>query len=366
MTSNNQKDVELQRFVENYDLLVAHGVGPSLIRTRIFNELKFPKVKITDDHKSSSLAHARLMRRDELSSVNDSLSRKLMSYILNHHKVVQVFDMNASLLQKIELSIANEVSSQGGVGMVSYYPEIPTDVNLIPDVLHPVEVVDVKEGVKAIVVASRRDYYKTFHLDKSDIKDGVLQDVRDVQNVSAKGMVSEIALDVLVLDYNRERLELRLSKAKGISGKYRDKFQAKLAAFARRHLSGKLGYPYDFLPKVRPLYFLDSDNGLVSRLDFLTDEGIERTEKSRGDRKDIRKAEYHKNGANSIGYAFQGFGIRKVWSFERQGGKYKLSLDILGNANLLRKGNQAIDHIFLLDCFSDSDYNFLLNKVIPS
>ncbi|MCT8469432.1 hypothetical protein KZO85_12635 [Chromohalobacter canadensis] len=365
MTSN-PKNAEMQQFVENYDLLVAHGVGPSLIRTRVFNELSFPKVKITDDHKSSSIAHARLMRHDELSSVNDSLSRKIESYILNHHKVVQVFDMNTPRLQKIETSISKEIGSQGNVGMVSYYPKLPDDVNVIPDFLHPVEIVAIKQGVKAILVASRRDYYKTFHLNKSDIKDGVLQDVKDVQNVSAKGMVSEIALDVVVLDYNRERLELRLSKAKGISGKFREKFQAKLAAFARQHLSGKLGYSYDFLPKVRPLYFRESDNGLVSRLDFLTDEGIERTEKSRGDKKDIRKAEYHRHGANSIGYEFQGFGIRKVWSFERQGGKYKLSLDILGNANLLRRGNQPIDHIFLLDCFSDSDYNFLLNQVIPS
>lgn len=369
LVPDNNKTEEVKRLDANYELLISHGVKAASIRTRFFNELGFPRVKISEDHKASCIEHAENISIEDLRSINDALEHKLKLFVLNSNKLVKVHDVATEELGTILASSLTQLEGQGDIGLVPYYPAFPPCASSVPDVLHPVEIINIKENVSAIVLASRRDYCKTINLVESDIKkdslNSLLSNVINIQSVSAKGMVSEVVLDVLVLDFENERLELRLSEVKGAAAKNIQEFMGRLDKYIYSHLGKMLGRPYDFLKVIRPLYFSSDDNGIVSRLDFLDDDGIERNEKSIRNLKDIRKAPYHQGGALKIDFRFQGFGIKKVWKFDSPS-NYKLVIDIVSSANALRAANQIIDSVFLLDCISHSDYNFLLNKVLPS
>lgn len=176
-------------------------------------------------------------------------------------------------------------------------------------------------------------------------------------------MVSELAIDVIVLDYVSERLELRLSNAVSMSKGNLTKFQNKLIKFVRGALGGKLGEPCDFLSKVNDYYFAD-DNSRILAFDFVTLENVERTEKVRDKKDSLKDESYHIGGTEKVNQIFDGYSIVKVWDFKSGDSSYQISLRVKGGLRLLLKPGQTVDQVYLMDCFGESDYNYLIEKLM--
>lgn len=362
-TALQSKQLLQQEFSDIYDLLRKYGISQSHIRTRIFNPLKFPKVKISDDHKEACNKHASLMSEHDLRLAIASLKSMLEKYTIYNDKVVQFYQMAPGKLQIIDDFIEGQLASKSNSGLVDYYPDYPSNVKVIDENINPIKSIKINDKVKVFLVGSRREYYKVFQLSKQDLTQTALSSIQDVKEVSAKGMVSELAIDVVVLDYASSRLELRLSNATAMSKTNTVTFQNKLIKYVRGAFGGKLGDPYDFLSKVNAYYFA-KDHGRVVAFDFLTDEGVERTEKVRNKKDDLKDESYHIGGTEKVNQIFQSHSIAKVWDFKSGGSEYQISLKVKGGLRLLLKGNQTIDQVYLVDCFGESDYNYLLSKLM--
>lgn len=329
----------------------------------MFNPLKFPKVKISDDHKEACEKHASLMSEQDLKSVISDLKSMLEKYAIYNDKVVQFYQMNPSQLQRIDESIESQLVNESNSGLVDYYPDFPLDHKVIDENINPIKSVHINDEVKIFLVGSRREYYKVFQLSKQDLTETALSTIQDVKEVSAKGMFSELAIDVVVLDYASSRLELRLSNAKNMSKTNTLTFKKKLIKYVRGALGGKLGDPYDFLHKVNDYYFAE-DYGRVVAFDFLTEEGVERTEKVRNKKDDLKDESYHIGGTEKVNKIFQSHSITKVWDFKADSSDYQISLRVKGGLRLLLKGNETIDQVYLMDCFGETDYNYLYSKLM--
>ncbi|PRY63483.1 hypothetical protein B0H98_10878 [Vreelandella songnenensis] len=362
-TALQSKQLLLNEFSELYELFRKYGVNQSSVRTRIFNPLKFPKVKISDNHKEACEKHASLMNEKDLKKVITDLKLVLEKFVIFNDKIVQFYDMNHMQLKCIDDCIEKELANKNNSGLVNYYPGLPHDPNIIDEVVKPIKSIKLNNNVKIFLVGSRREYYKVFQLSKQDLTQTALSTIQDVKEVSAKGMVSELAIDLVVLDYASSRLELRLSNATAMSKTNTSTFQNKLIKYVRGALGGKLGDPYDFLSKVNDYYFAD-DHGRVVAFDFLTEEGVERTEKVRNKKDDLKDESYHIGGTEKVNKIFQSHSIAKVWDFKFDNSDCRISLKVKGSLRLLLKGNQTIDQVYLMDCFSESDYNYLLSKLM--
>lgn len=328
-TALQSKELLLQEFSDIYDLFRKYGVSQPQIRTRVFNPLKFPKVKISDDHKEACEKHASLMTEQDLKAAIVNLRSMLEKFAIYNDKVVQFYKMNLSQLQRIENSIDSQLENESNSGLVDYYPDFPSDHGVIDENISPIKSVWINDKVKAFLVGSRREYYKVFQLSKQDLTQTALDTIQDVKEVSAKGMFSELAIDVVVLDYASSRLELRLSNAKAMSKTNTITFQNKLIKYVKGALGGKLGDPYDFLNKVNDYYFAE-DHGRVVAFDFLTEEGVERTEKVRNKKDDLKDESYHIGGTEKVNKIFQSHSIAKVWDFKVDSSEYQISLKVKG------------------------------------
>lgn len=362
-TALQTKQLLLQEFTELYDLFRKYGVNQSHIRTRVFNPLKFPKVSLADDHKQACTKHASLMNEKDLKVAVDNLKIVLEKYVIYNNKIVQFYPMNADVLSIIDDSMENQIASKSNGGLVDYYPGFPEDSMLIDESIQPIKANWTDSGKKVFLVGSRREYYKVFQLSKKDLTQNALSLIQDVKEVSAKGMVSELAIDVIVLDYVSERLELRLSNAVSMSKGNLTKFQNKLIKFVRGALGGKLGEPCDFLSKVNDYYFAD-DNSRILAFDFVTLENVERTEKVRDKKDSLKDESYHIGGTEKVNQIFDGHSIVKVWDFKSGDSSYQISLRVKGGLRLLLKPGQTVDQVYLMDCFGESDYNYLIEKLM--
>lgn len=362
-TALKTKQLLEQEFSDVYDLFRKYGIGQSHIRTRIFNPLKFPKVKISDNHKEACEKYALLMSENDLRTAVNNLKEMLEKYAIYNNKIVQFYTMNTTRLKAVDDHIEKQLASKNNSSLADYYPDFPTDPKVISEDILPIKSVKINDKVKAFLVGSRREYYKVFQLSKKDLTPSALSLIQDVKEVSAKGMVSELSIDVIVLDYSSSRLELRLSNAVSMSKNNTTTFQNKLIKYVQGVLGGKIGEPYDFLSKVNDYYFAD-DLGRVVAFDFLTEEGVERTEKVRNRKDDLKNESYHIGGSEKVNKIFQSHSIAKVWDYKSDGADHQVSLKVKGTLRLILKAGQTVDQVYLLDCFGESDYNYLLSKLM--
>ncbi|MCP1314166.1 MULTISPECIES: hypothetical protein [unclassified Halomonas] len=352
-----------QEFSEVYDLFRKYGIGQSHIRTRVFNPLKFPRVKISDDHKEACEKYVSLMNENDLRTAIRSIKELLEKYIIYNNKIVQFYDVSAATLRAIDNNIEKQLLSSDPASLAGYYPDFPADSKVISEDILPIKSIKINDELKVFLVGSRREYYKIFQLNKGDLTPSALSMMQDVKEVSAKGMVSELSIDVLVLDYNSSRLELRLSNAVSMSKMNTSNFQKKLIKYVQGILGGKINDPIDFLSKVNDYYFAN-DLGRVVAFDFLTEEGVERTEKVRNRKDDLKNESYHIGGTEKVNKIFQSHSIAKVWDFKSDDGDHQVSLKVKGSLRLILKAGQTVDQVYLLDCFGESDYNYLLSKLL--
>lgn len=356
------KQTLLSEFSDKYDLCRRYGINQAQIRTRIFNPLKFPKVKISEDHQAACEKYASMKSESELQSIINDILASLEKFIVFNDKVVQFYDLSEAQLKAIESSVEHEISVWSIDSLKDYYPGFPSDPSVISKDLQPIKSL-IFGKVKVFLIGSRREYYKVFPLSKKDLKPSAANAILDIKEVTAKGMVSELAVDVVALDYENSRLELRLSNADNMSKSNQSDFQKKLISYVQNALGAPLGQPYDFLGKVNDYYFAD-DYGRLLTLDFLTEQGAERSEKFKSKSDDLKAEDYHIGGTTKVNNIFQGFGITKVWDFGEGDSSYQLTMKVKGTSSLIRKGGQTVEQVYLLDCFDESEYNYLTSKLL--
>ncbi|WP_277812145.1 hypothetical protein [Chromohalobacter canadensis] len=358
--------VQLEKFDNLYDAVAFHVVSPQKLRTKFFNFLGFPTVSFQENHRSVAREYFESLDDAEADRILSALDARLENFLRYTNKVIMLVRSSDELMAKVLQELDDFFERDEKTSFKDEYPnfpEVPVDISSDYEAISK----DVVGGVTTYSLGRSRRYQQSFSLDAEDIKDEVFRDEMMVTRVSASALVNECTVDHLAIRHSQNVIEIRVGGAERLPVHAKNECFTHIMNFLRAECDIAFGDSVvNYFYAIKPLYHENSHGCRVTRLDFLTNQGVGRDEKSARDIIDIRGEDYHFTGANSIGHDFQTYGIRKCWSLPDGRSVDNCKIDIRGKQSVLKKPYPRIDQVFLLDAYSASNYNFLVQKLLDS
>ncbi|SCY35774.1 hypothetical protein [Pseudomonas sp. NFACC37-1] len=171
--------------------------------------------------------------------------------------------------------------------------------------------------------------------------------------------------DVVSLLPDEGLIEIRLDGVKkfnadDISRRMR-RIEQLVSQFAAKNIGTPdiLGTKLNFYPAIKKLY--DTNDGVVGELGHVTDAAGIYREKMRHKSRDVRLDPYHHGGTVAV-VDLNAYSISKHWPSPAGNGEPEISIP--AHFSIASDKNPVIDILHVLNCTSQEDYDFVLDKVL--
>lgn len=303
----------------------------------------------------------------DISNIRDTLLEKYVDFLSYADKEVCILKLSPSEASSLVAWFENDIAE--GNPFSESFPNLPQADKISYDDYYSAKIFK-SDSKSTLYFGSKRRVRERVDLHENDLTQSTRHRLAGLEKIAAYTLNDLLSIDVLSVDTNDGTCEVRLTNASNNNMTNVSKDEAfstiykkvRSAIGTRRVIEEK-----NFYPCILPLYQDKHEEGTdrVTKFFFEADENGLKKETKPYDKADLRDEKYHGSGSQAINYDFRPYVIRKIWDIDGAAGGYQAGVEVAGSPRVLDSLSPKIDQVKILGCYGNSDYRFIMSKILP-